>query len=340
MSTSSGIVASAELAAAYATAIDSRGTRFMLIGIQNESLTLKGTIPSSGETLEDDLPLLQDALEDSVPAYVLARLNEEDVAWLFICYVPETSTVRNKMLYASTRSSLTKELGDQRFKDSLFATTKSDLTPEAYAAHLKHVSAPSPLSAREAEIASIRAAEGSTYVSSKTRASHIHVAAHRVETQWSVEMVEALQALGVGDPSFNLIVAGIDLATEGVELKDKATATIDELKSILPESDPSYAFYAWEHEVEGIARRDIIFIYACPSSSPVKSRMLYSAMVRSLIQMASDNYGVTVVKKVETSDPADLDLSWVKSELSPNATPVVVEEKAFARPKGPARRPR
>jgi len=340
MSTSSGIGVSADLAAAYATAIDSRSVRFMLIGIQNESLTLKDIIPSSGETLEDDLPLLQDALEDTVPAYVLARLDEEDVAWLFICYVPEIGTVRNKMLYASTRSSLTKELGDRRFKDSLFATNKSDLTPEAYAMHLKHISAPSPLSAREAEIASIRAAEGSTYVT-KTPTSHIHVAANRVETQWSAEVVEAFQALRAGDPSLNLIVAGIDPATEGLELRSKAITTIDEVKNILPKSDPSYAFYAWEHEVEGSIRRDIIFIYACPSSSPVKSRMLYSAMVLSLIQTARDNYDVTVVKKVETSDPADLDLSCVKSDLSPSPARVVFEEKkAFAKPKGPARRPR
>lgn len=64
-------------------------------------------------------------------------------------------------------------------------------------------------------------------------------------------------------------------------------------------------------------------------------------MVLSLIQTARDNYDVTVVKKVETSDPADLDLSWVKSDLSPSPTPVVFEEKkAFAKPKGPARRPR
>jgi len=190
-------------------------------------------------------------------------------------------------------------------------------------------------------MAAIRAAEDSAYVTSKTRTSHVHVATNRVGAQWSVEANEALQALGAGDPSFNLVVAGIDPATEGLELKDKATSTIDEIKDILPKSDPSYAFYAWEHEVEGSTNRDIIFIYACPSSSPVKSRMLHSAMVLSLIQMVHDSCGVAVAKKVETSDPGDLDLSWVKSELSPSPTPVSVEEKkAFPRPKGPARRPK
>ncbi len=135
------------------------------------------------------------------------------------------------------------------------ASQQSDLTPEAYAKHLKHISAPSPLSAREAEIASIRAAEGSAYVA-KTPTSHIHVAANRVETQWSAEVVEAFQALRAGDPSLNMVVAvrimrchkhvvlttgipkGIDLATEGLELRNKAITTIDEVKNILPKSDP------------------------------------------------------------------------------------------------------
>ena len=34
------------------------------------------------------------------------------------------------------------------------------------------------------------------------------------------------------------IPKGIDPATEGLELKDKATTTIDEIKDILPKSDP------------------------------------------------------------------------------------------------------
>ena len=56
-------------------------------------------------------------------------------------------------------------------------------------------------------MAAIRAAEDSAYVTSKTRTSHVHVATNRVGAQWSVEANEALQALGTGDPSFNLVVA-------------------------------------------------------------------------------------------------------------------------------------
>jgi twinfilin-like protein len=63
------------------------------------------------------------------------------------------------MLYASTRNALTKHLGSSSFADTLYATSKDDLTPEAYAAHLRHSAAPKPMSPREKEMAEIREAE-------------------------------------------------------------------------------------------------------------------------------------------------------------------------------------
>lgn len=129
--------------------------------------------------MEEELPLLQSTLKDDEPAYILARLDEAGSGWLAISYVPDTASVRSKvrqnrhyslkystesllsfqMLYASTRSSLTKSLGSAHFSDTLFATSKEDLTPESYAAHLKHMAAPKPLSARERELEEAREAE-------------------------------------------------------------------------------------------------------------------------------------------------------------------------------------
>ena len=41
-----------------------------------------------------------------------------------------------QMLYASTWLSPLKSLGSSLYTDSIFATSKADLTPEAYDAHL------------------------------------------------------------------------------------------------------------------------------------------------------------------------------------------------------------
>jgi twinfilin len=179
-----------------------------------ETLVYDLTIPVGGP-FEEDLGKIQTltSLEDTVPAYILARLAPSD--WVLVCYVPDSATVRDKvsvvwdgthkyasslyvqMLYASTRGSLTKSLGSAFFTDTIFASSKADITPEAYAAHRRHLAAPKPLSSREQEIADVRAAESSgSYNGSRTRSSHV---GPRVELQWTQEVEEAIKNLTEND---------------------------------------------------------------------------------------------------------------------------------------------
>jgi twinfilin-like protein len=176
-----------------------------------ETLVQDLTVPVGGP-FEDDLGRLQtlNALEETIPAYILARLAPSN--WLLVCYVPDSATVRDKvsfiwtgcpsyvastdiwqMLYASTRGSLTKSLGSTLFTDTIFASSRTDLTPEAYVAHRRHLSAPKPLSAREQEVADVRAAESSgSYNGSHTRANHVGTG---VELRWPQEVEEAIKHL-------------------------------------------------------------------------------------------------------------------------------------------------
>ena len=107
-----------------------------------------------------------------------------------------------------------------------------------------------------------------------------------------------------------------------------------------------------------------VFIYSCPSSSPIKHRMLYSsgasgvfASAKSIITAASSSASVLASRKIETSDPKELDEAYLRAELGIGAggaggsvpgsapgsgagTPSLRDEdkKPFARPKGPGRR--
>lgn len=110
------------------------------------------------------------------------------------------------MLYASTRASFLKSLGSTVFTDSLFATSKSDLTPEAYISHLKHMAAPKPLSAREQEMADIRAAERSTaptYEGSRARTSIVGTG---VGLDWTAEVESAVEDLGKGEEDAIVVI--------------------------------------------------------------------------------------------------------------------------------------
>ena len=66
------------------------------------------SVPVGGQ-LADDLPKLQELLEDAEPAYILAKLDEPSSDWLAIHYVPDNAKVRDKVritfLMASTASS-------------------------------------------------------------------------------------------------------------------------------------------------------------------------------------------------------------------------------------------
>ena len=59
--------------------------------------------------------------------YVLLRRQPSPAELVVVTYVPDAAPVRQKMLFASTRMTLTRELGTEKFTSSIFATEKKDL---------------------------------------------------------------------------------------------------------------------------------------------------------------------------------------------------------------------
>jgi twinfilin-like protein len=74
--------------------------------------------PSESKTEVEDFELLGDILQDDKPAYVLFRLGDHaEKDWLFISYVPDHAKVRDKMLYASTRATISRQVSPSYFPD-------------------------------------------------------------------------------------------------------------------------------------------------------------------------------------------------------------------------------
>ncbi|RDB21542.1 Twinfilin [Hypsizygus marmoreus] len=353
MSATSGIGIAPDLASAFSNANLTNDVRFIKVSIANETLVHDLTIPVAG-SFEDDLAFLQrpNVLEDSTPTYVLAKVAPSE--WIAISYVPDSAKVRDKMLYASTRSSLLKAIGSTLFTDAIFATSLADLTADAYASHKRHMAAPKPLSSREQEMADVRAAEsGGAYEGSRTRASHIGTG---VGLHWSQNVDDAVKQLGQGETSA-LVIINIDTKTETLVVGSASEITVDQLGSSLPPSEPCYAFFAWPHTHASLPRREIVFIYSCPSSSPIKDRMIYSSGVTStylagqklLLETSPAVHFAS--RKIETSVPGEIDEAHLIAELGfqdgsiegrklPDISAALKDgsEKPFARPKGPARK--
>ncbi|THV07942.1 actin depolymerizing protein [Dendrothele bispora CBS 962.96] len=357
MSASSGISVSPELTSTFSTAVDSQSTRFLKISIRNESLVHDTSVLVQG-SFDSDLSKLQDILEDNVPAYVLAKTDSPN-EWLAIYYVPDSAKVREKMLYASTRSSLLKSLGSTLFNDSMFATSKDDLTPEAYKAHLAHLAAPKPLSAREKELEDIKAAEresgtNTPYEGARRTASPL-VTGHGLN--WSEEVEQAVKSLGEEEEEKVLVVT-IDVPTETLTVSKLTPVSANTLKTALPSSEPCYAFFAWNHSYTNPPKRELVFIYSCPSTSPVKHRMIYSSgaalVTQGLKTILSSSSTISVAsRRAETSDPSEVNEEFLKDGLGydsassgatgiggiePRAPLPSDEKKAFAKPRGPVRR--
>ncbi|VDP94809.1 unnamed protein product [Echinostoma caproni] len=92
-------------------------------------------------------------LDESIPCYVFVN------DWLLINWVPERATVRDKMLYASTRATLRKQFGEHLIKEDI-----SDVTLNGFKKYLTMKSAPAPLTAAEQEKADVLKHEVDFYI--------------------------------------------------------------------------------------------------------------------------------------------------------------------------------
>ncbi|KAG0215567.1 Twinfilin-1 [Mortierella sp. NVP41] len=202
LSSQTGIKVSAKLSDAWkqATAPGSN-VRALKVSIINESLEDDGTFDIQGG-FEKDFTIVHENLAEKQPAYFLVRLGESKAStdWIFLCYVPDVAPIRQKMIYAATRATLSKDLGDSHFSDSIYGTNKGDFTLEGYKKHKASLAAPKPLSEREIQLAEIRANE-KTLVESMKGGAYRKAHAPGMSFPLTEKAVAALKKLVIATPA-------------------------------------------------------------------------------------------------------------------------------------------
>lgn len=63
------------------------------------------------------------------------------------------------MLFASTRLTLVRELGREHFRETIFATTRDELSPAGFERHDKHEKLEAPLTEEERSLQGVKQAE-------------------------------------------------------------------------------------------------------------------------------------------------------------------------------------
>ncbi|KAG2215986.1 hypothetical protein INT46_007046 [Mucor plumbeus] len=314
MSHQSGIQVSEDLSKVFADAVSSGNVRILRVSIEQESLVPNGTSAVQNDFESDYKQYIDEYLESKTPSYIFVRFDEKNSSsgeykWLFLCYVPDNAKVRDKMLYASTRATLTRELGDYRFSDSIYGTEKSEFTWDGYKKHLAHKNAEAPLTRREQELVEIKAAEAATvsdYQGTATRKSY----APGVAFPLTEKAIEALSELKkTEERSFNFVSLHLD--NEKIDLDNATQVSINELSKTISEDAPRFTFYIYQHG----SNESLVFIYTCPSSSKIRERMLYSSSKANVITAAENEASIQIIKKFETSDLSDLTGEYFDEEL-------------------------
>ncbi|OCK89146.1 actin monomer binding protein-like protein [Cenococcum geophilum 1.58] len=332
----SGISATAELHSAFQTLLSTPSQRGILASISNETIIPGATIPSTTSTFLGDLVALQPHLTPNAALYIILRRADSPAAasgpstgtLAAITYVPNAAPVRQKMLFASTRLTLTRELGSENFGETLFATEAEELTEAGWRRHEAHGEAANPLTQEEQDLEDIREAEALESRGTAGKGLVGGGGGGRIAMQAEEGVREAIAGLSVAGEG-NLVQLKIDVANETLQLASVSSATPATLSTSISSTEPRFSFY--KHTTSDAP---IIFISTCPSTSKIKERMLYAASRSIVIQLAQGEAGITISKRIEATNPDEVTAQTIADEFKQQTE----AKTGFARPKRPGKR--
>ncbi|ERF71237.1 hypothetical protein EPUS_08155 [Endocarpon pusillum Z07020] len=359
--------ASTELHDAFTTFLRDGALFALPITITSESLTPLPALPFENDSFESSLPSLQPHVQPKTPKYIILRRSLEEGgagdagALTVVTYVPSDAPVRAKTLFASTRTTLIRELGRERFEGrNLFLTERREvLDPQEWKDRDRDEDAggdeEGPYTKEEKELRGVRRAEDEErYGGTKGRdilgtsgGGGGGASGNGVKTlgfkakmddaakQALAEMARAVQTEGGGGM---LVQLSIDLATEILILSSSSTdVSPADLAPKIPADSPSYTFYHYPSSTS------IIFIYCCPASPTIRERMLYASMRGSVVHVARDE-GVEVSKRIEIGSPDEMGEERLREETAAAGSAAaddggsVALKAGFARPRRPGKR--
>ncbi|KAK9890867.1 hypothetical protein WA026_012211 [Henosepilachna vigintioctopunctata] len=331
MSHQTGIHANDELKKFFAKCKDDN-VRLIKVSIKNEELILSDHRQVQHNWENDYDKLILPLIEDDQPCYILYRFDsksDKNYEWLFISWCPDTASVRQKMLYASTKATLKKEFGSAQLKEDIHGTIKSDITLNGYHRYKKNAVAPAPLTMREEELQEIKRSEVHTDYSVSSK----HQTLSGVSFPLTQSGSSAIQDMKNG--SYDYLQYKIDMNEEKIDLSFAGNVGLDKLASKIPTDSARYHLFNFKHTHEGDYMENIVFIYSMPGyNCPIRERMLYSSCKNPLIDTIN-NLGLEIVKKVEIDSGAELTESYLYDEIHPTKN---LYHPKFAKPKGPPNR--
>jgi twinfilin-like protein len=288
---------------------------------------------------EDYNDFVLQSIETKMPCFIFYRFDERDsehnnsYTWLLITWTPDFAPIKQKMLYAATKSTLKLEFGAGQIKDELFCTCKDDVTLEGYQKHVKAQHAPAPLTSREEELELLKQAENHTRINVDTK----HKTLQGVMFPFSQEALDKLVLFK--REKLDYVKLAVDIKGEQLVL-DKALEHLNSVQHLveneIPVNTGRFHLYRFRHLFEGEKQSPAVFIYSMPGfASSVKERMLYSSTKSEILQYLKQVSQIEIVKTFEISEANELSEQVLMEELHPKKAN---DGLKFEKPKGPSSR--
>lgn len=276
--------------------------------------------------------LIQPEIEQDVPCYILYRLDtktaEGAFAWLLISWIPEIGTIRQKMIYASTKSTLKLEFGGSYLKEEYHATTPEEITYAGYQRNKLVMAAPTPLTQREEELKELRRSEIKTDVGVETR----HQTLSGINCPISDAAVQAIKDLKRG--AYNYLQFNIDLEKEEIHISKADNIDVHKLSVQVPSDHARFHIFLFKHSYDGDWQESLVFIYSMPGyNCSVRERMMYSSSKAPFLDTLQ-GLGIEITKKLEVDDAAELSEDNLVEELHPKK---MLHKQQFAKPAPPSK---
>lgn len=276
--------------------------------------------------------LIQPEIEQDVPCYLLYRLDTKSAegghCWMLISWIPDIATIRQKMIYASTKSTLKLEFGGSYLKEEYHATAPEEITFAGYQQNKESMSAPTPLTQREEEMNELRRSEVKTDVGVDTR----HQTLSGINCPISEAALQAIHDLKRG--SYNYLQFHIELDREEIHITKADNIDVHKLSSQVPNDHARFHIFLFKHSYDGDWLESFVFIYSMPGyNCSVKERMMYSSSKAPFLDTIQ-GLGLDISKRLEVDDAAELSEDNLIEEIHPKK---MLHKTQFAKPAPPSK---
>lgn len=268
---------------------------------------------------------LQESLEEKSPSFMLVRSLQENTADKFVCvfYCPALSSVRDRMLYASSVNALKTGFGSSMFLNDYHITLPKECTYPEYASTLADFDSRDLMTFQEVEALEAHIESSMMVTGTKTRVTV------QMDIKVDDAVVPALTEYAEG--KINTVFINIALKTEILTLQSSGNMDVKEVVEQLGDV-PCYVVHNFSYVHDGASCTKNLFLYYCPDRAKARVKMVYSSVKSKAVTMVGQ-LGIEDVRRLEFSDSGDISASNLYLDLHPPQ----VKRATFAKPKAKGR---